>query len=91
MENAGHIYFIAFTGAAALALLLAALREAFPIALKKYLPIGGSDFKQTAILVLAALALATFIELYQGSGRVSAMPTSTARSQENGVDVSGAN
>jgi hypothetical protein len=58
-----YVFYITLGGA--LALILSVVSAAAPVITKGVLPLGGTDFKQTAIVMLSAIACAIIVDLWQ--------------------------
>lgn len=59
-------YFVLITLGGSLALLLSVVSVLAPVWTKGVLPLGGTDFNQTAIILLTAVAIAGLIDLWMG-------------------------
>lgn len=62
-------YFVLTTLGGSLSLLLSVTGAAAPVFTKGVLPIGGSDFMQTAIILVAAIALAAIFDIWSKWGK----------------------
>ncbi len=57
-------YFVFITLGGSIALILSVIGKIAPAATKGVLPLGGTDFNQTAIVLLSAIALAAVADLW---------------------------